>query len=90
MNKDEERRERAKESLVRDFLGVLTTWGGKGKDEVIKILGREIGQAAAAILKEPLNQIIGERKLQITLELIPKGSKKERAISVTTKKKRHP
>lgn len=87
MNKDEERREKAKESLVRDFLGILATWGGKGKDEVINILGREIGQAAAAILKEPLNQIIGGRKLQITLELIPKDGR-ERAIHVTSKKKR--
>lgn len=89
MNKDEERRERAKESLVRDFLGALASWGGKGKDEVIKILGREIGQAAAAILKEPLNQIIGGRKLQITLELIPKDGKK-RVVQVSTKKKKRP
>lgn len=63
---------------IRDLLGALASWGGKGKDEVVQALCREIGVATAAILKEPVNQVLEARKLQITLELIPKPAEKGR------------
>ena len=59
---------------AKDVLGAFANWGGKGKDEIVQILCREIGVATAAVLKEPLNQVIENRKLQITMELVPKDS----------------
>ena len=43
---------------------------GKGKSEFIKILGREIGQALAAVLKEPLDQLVKTRKINVCIELV--------------------
>lgn len=59
---------------IRALLSALAAWGGKGKDEIVQVLCREIGVATAAILKEPLNQVIESRKLSITIELAPKES----------------
>ncbi len=58
---------------VRELLSALTSWGGKNKDEIIQMLCREIGVAIAAVLKEPLNQVIENRKLQITIELVERS-----------------
>jgi len=57
---------------LKDILGMIGSWAGKGKDEVVQVLCREIGLAVAAMIKEPVTQILENRKLQITLELIPK------------------
>lgn len=75
---------------IRDLLGALASWGGKGKDEVVQVLCREIGVATAAILKEPINQVLEARKLQITLELIPKPIVKTAKKKKKTARKRQP
>ncbi len=75
---------------IRDLLGALASWGGKGKDEIVQVLCREIGVATAAILKEPINQVLEARKLQITLELIPKPDDKRLKKKKKTTRKRQP
>jgi hypothetical protein len=57
---------------IRELLGVAASWAGKGKDEVIQMVCREIGIATAAVLKEPLTQVVENQKLLITLEFSPK------------------
>ena len=57
---------------ARDILGAVANWGGKSKDEIVQVLCREVGVATAAVLKEPLSQVLENRKLQITMELVPK------------------
>jgi hypothetical protein len=65
-------------NILRDALRELVTStldkAGKGKSEVIKILGREIGQALAAVLKEPLDQLIKTRKVNICIELVERDN----------------
>tara|TARA_B100001094_G_C18163798_1_gene790852 strand:+ start:196 stop:564 length:369 start_codon:yes stop_codon:yes gene_type:complete len=60
---------------ARDLLTAVASWGGKSKDEIVQVICREIGVATAAVLKEPLNQVLENRKLQITMELVPKTKK---------------
>jgi len=60
-------------SGAKELIGIITSFAGKSKDEMVQILCREIGTALAAVLKEPLTQVLENRKLQITLELVPKG-----------------
>ena len=57
---------------ARELLSNLANWAGKGKDEIVQLICREIGYATAAVLKEPITQILKDKKLQLTLELIPK------------------
>lgn len=59
-------------SALKDLLGTVLGVAGKSKDDVIEIVGREIGQALAAMLKEPLSQVVNHRKLKISVELVPK------------------
>ena len=73
------------QSNTKDLINSLASLAGKGKDEVIQILCREIGLATAAIWKEPLAQILENRKLQITFEFVPKEEDKPK--SKTTAKK---
>lgn len=79
---------------ARDVIGAFAAWGGKSKDEIVQVLCREIGIATAAVLKEPLNQVIENRKLQITMELVPKdkpGSQpgpKDKSKKKTTRKRK--
>ncbi len=54
----------------KEFLGALASWAGKGRDELLQVICREIGQATAAVLKEPLAELMRHRKLQITIELM--------------------
>jgi hypothetical protein len=56
----------------REFFANLASWAGKGKDEIVQMICREIGIATATVLKEPLSQIVENRRLQVTLELVPK------------------
>ncbi len=61
----------------KEFIGNLATLAGKGKDEIVQLICREIGVATAAVLKEPLSQILKDKKLQLTLELVPKSSQED-------------
>lgn len=72
---------------ARDVLGAVASWGGKSKDEIVQVLCREIGVATAAVLKEPLNQVLENRKLRITMELVPKSPDEGSEELVTTAKK---
>lgn len=78
----------------KEFLAALASWAGKGKDEVVQLLCREIGVAIAAMLKEPVTQIIENRKLQITVDLVGKdqatGSKKTTSSKTKTKSRATP
>jgi hypothetical protein len=58
----------------RALIGALFARAGKGKDEVIQILAREIGNAVAAMLREPLSQLAKNQKLQISFEFVPKNA----------------
>lgn len=57
---------------TRALLQALFARAGKGKDEVVQIIAREIGMAVAAMLKEPLSQLAKHQKLQISFEFVPK------------------
>jgi hypothetical protein len=68
-------------------LGLLSK-AGRSKDEVIQILGREIGLALAAVLAKPLEKMTESKQLRVTIDLIPKSnssgpSKKKRAPKKT-------
>ncbi|MFW7380487.1 MAG: hypothetical protein ACOH5I_16865 [Oligoflexus sp.] len=71
----------------REFLATLASWAGKGKDEIVQLICREIGTATAAVLKEPLAQVLENRKLQLTLELVPKTTEKPKKSSPQASKK---
>ncbi len=64
---------------IRDVISSLASLAGKGKDEMVQIISREIGIAVAGVVKEPLTSILESKKITITVELTPKRK--------TTKKK---
>ena len=68
---------------ARALLQAVGTWAGKGKEEIVQILAKEVGVAVAAMLKEPVTQILENRQLQITLDLVAKD-----AAQTTTRKKK--
>lgn len=74
-------------STARELIGALASWAGKGKDEVVQTLCREIGQAVAAVLKEPLNQVLENKKLQFTIEFVPKKNEEPHAPMPPPRKK---
>ena len=57
---------------VGALLGAIFQRAGKGKDEVVGIVAREIGVAVAAMLKEPMAALAKNQKLQISFEFVPK------------------
>ncbi|MBM4252260.1 MAG: hypothetical protein FJ146_09835 [Deltaproteobacteria bacterium] len=57
---------------ARALMSALFARAGKGKDEVIHMVAREIGNAVAAMLKEPLALLAKNQKLQISFEFVPK------------------
>lgn len=57
---------------ARALIGALFAKAGRSKDEIVQVIGREIGLTIAALLKEPLAQIAKNQKLQISFELVPK------------------
>lgn len=57
---------------ARALLQAIFARAGKGKDEIVQMLAREIGMAVAAMLKEPLSQLAKNQKLQISFEFVPK------------------
>jgi hypothetical protein len=76
-------KQRLELGTAKDLIASVAGWAGKGKDELVQMLFREIGQAVAAMLKEPLTQVIENRKLQISIEFTPR-KKKDEAESKTT------
>ena len=75
---DDGRDDRIDFRTARDLISAIASWAGKGKDEIIQVLCREIGVATAAVLKEPLTQVVENQKLVITVEFAPKSGKTER------------
>jgi hypothetical protein len=67
----------ARAGLARDLLVTLLTKAGRSKDEVIQILGREIGSALAAMLRKPLAELARNQRLQVTFEFVPKDQAPE-------------
>lgn len=69
---------------TRALLQALFARAGKGKDEVVQIIAREIGMAVAAMLKEPLSQLAKHQKLQISFEFVPKTPPASRRAAAGT------
>lgn len=65
-------RNRIDAGAARALISALFARAGKGKDEVVQIIAREIGVAVAAMLREPLSQLAKHQKLQISFEFVPK------------------
>jgi len=73
------------ESSAKDIVLGLLSKAGRSKDEVIQILGREIGLALAAVLAKPLEQMTENKRVRITVELVPK----KKPAPISTAKKKH-
>lgn len=71
---------------ARDLVLGLLSKAGRSKDEVIQILGREIGFALAAVLAKPLEQMTENKRIRVTIELVPKAKDKEKGGSKIPKK----
>jgi hypothetical protein len=80
-------KERVSANLARELINGLFVKAGRGKDEVIQIVAQEIGQAVALMLRQPLSELANNRKLQITLEFVPKKNGKGKATSRSGKKR---
>lgn len=78
------------EGPAKDLISGLLSKAGRSKDEVIQILGREIGLALAAVLAKPLEQITENKRIRVTVELIPKAKKKSHSQSKRKNAKRKP
>ena len=72
---------------ARDLIVTLLSRAGKGKDEIVQILAREIGVAIAAMLRGPLSELAKHQKLQITFEFVPKSGSSGSTSSNPTHKK---
>jgi predicted hydrocarbon binding protein len=77
----DDRDDQTSADVLKALLGALFARAGKGKDEVVQIIGREIGQAIAAMLREPLSKIAENQKLQISFELVPKNESRRKSRS---------
>lgn len=73
---------------AKDLLGSLAALAGKGKDEIAQIVCREIGNAMANVLKEPITQVLRGRKLQVTLELVETKESKGHGRKLHRQKRR--
>lgn len=70
---------------AKEFLTAMASWAGKGKDELVQAICREIGTATAMVLKEPLGKLLENKKIHITIELVPhEESQKKKARKKTT------
>lgn len=58
---------------VKALLTAIFARAGKGKDDLVQTISREIGLAVAGMLKEPLAQLAKHQKLQISFEFVPKA-----------------
>lgn len=72
-------------STLRDLISMLASIAGKRKDEIVQMISREIGQAVAGVIKEPILRILEDQKLEITVELV---NKKRGAEKLAIKAKR--
>ena len=63
----------------KDFIGGLSSLAETSKDEIVAVVCKEIGLATANTLKEPLNQIMKSKKLQITVELVSRDDQKQKS-----------
>ena len=72
-------------SAAKALLGALFARAGKGKDEVVQTMAREVGMAVAAMLKEPLAQLAKHQKLQISFEFVPKDGEVKAGEEATLK-----
>ncbi|MBC7658216.1 MAG: hypothetical protein H7249_00755 [Chitinophagaceae bacterium] len=77
----EDGKDESSSSSAKEVLSTLAGLAGKGKDELVQSICREIGQATAAVLKEPLAQLLKDRKLQVTIEFVPVKNDKEKPRS---------
>jgi hypothetical protein len=68
----------------KEFLTAMASWAGKGKDELVQVICREIGTATAMVLKEPLGKLLENKKIHITIELVPHESQKKNVRKKTT------
>jgi uncharacterized protein YggU (UPF0235/DUF167 family) len=75
------------EDRIPELLTGLLSKAGRGKDEVVQALAREFGLALAAVLKHPLEEMLRDRQLRITFELVPKDGKANRKTSGKTRSK---
>lgn len=75
-------------SAAKDLIASVAAWAGKGKDEIVQVLCREIGVAIAAVVKEPLEQVLENRRLVISFELSPKDESKDAKKDKQSKKSR--
>jgi len=71
---------------AKDLVTGLLSKAGKSKDEVIQILGREIGLALAAVMAKPLEKMTENKRVRITIELVPKNT--EDPTKTRTRKKK--
>ncbi|WP_141731774.1 hypothetical protein [Oligoflexus tunisiensis] len=72
-------------SGAKEFLTAMASWAGKGKDELVQVICREIGTATAMVLKEPLGKLLENKKIHITIELVPhEDSQKKKVRKKTT------
>ncbi len=82
-------KQRLELGTAKDLIASVAGWAGKGKDELVQMLFREIGQAVAAMLKEPLTQVIENRKLQISIEFTPRKHKGDADTKPAGKSRSH-
>jgi hypothetical protein len=63
-----------RQELIKELFAGLLKSAGKGKNEVISVLGREMGLAFAAVVKEPLQKIVDSKAVNINfkIELVDK------------------
>lgn len=78
-----------RQDLVKELFSAVLKSAGKGKDEVITVLGREMGMAFAAMVKEPLQKIVDSKALKVNfqIELVDKGKRVSRGKKSVPKKK---
>ena len=58
---------------LRSVMQIALDKAGRGKDDVVQIVAKEIGLAVAAMLKEPLAEMAKHQRLQVTFEFSPKN-----------------
>lgn len=79
--------DRQSPSALRELISTLASIAGKGKDEIVQIISREIGIAVAGVIKEPMRQVLEDSKLKVTLELVPKDEGPSKKGPAKKKKK---
>ena len=79
-----------RQDLVKELFSAVLKSAGKGKDEVITVLGREMGLAFAAMVKDPLQKIVDSKALKVNfeIELVDKGTRHTSRKKAAPRKKR--